>query len=260
MIWTLEDFEQACLRLSQAFDRVQDDDSNSSSSSSSSALAWTVVDAQQPYSSRPVKYLVHRHQARVSNGARLLNHGGPEEAIPQDDNDDNGDNNCTKLYDDPDVVVHQNGPNQDDETTSKPSSSSWEWNFSVVYSETWQAPVLYFHVHNDVYRGEPCTRTQIVRHLTKTLDAQNNNVSDSWDFVSQDEHPVTRLPSFFLHPCRTNERLQHLSNKDNKEEEDPAVVLLQWMSLILPSVGLSVSSADFVKVRTLLLAMADNND
>lgn len=242
MIWTLKAFEQACRCLTQALGQMADNDD-----SSLSLGAWALADDQvsQLHNNgrSPVQYLVRRHQvsANVTKG---------HEAIDLDIDDD--DDDCNKIYIDPDVVVHRNTPYPIDDDSNE--SSSWIWHFSIVYSETWQAPVLFFHVH-DLYRGEPCTRTLVVDYLSK-LHTQNQ-VSDSWEFCSQDEHPVTRMPSFFLHPCRTHERLQHLTRVAHPEidkEENPAVVLLQWMSILLPSVGLAVSSAEFVKVAAILRA------
>jgi ubiquitin-like-conjugating enzyme ATG10 len=73
-----------------------------------------------------------------------------------------------------------------------------------------------------------------------------NKVEDDWDFVSVDEHPVSRVPSFFLHPCRTEERMMALSKA---HDTPPAVRLLSWLSMILPSVGYSVPSSMFWSIK-----------
>ena len=231
MIWTPEAFERGCLGLSQAFGSMADNNNNNNNNNNASS--WRLAPNG--------RYLVRRHQVSMNVH---VNQGQSD--IDQDNCDYKSGN---EIYNDPDVVVAVESTQQH-QGDDKKQQSTWEWHFSVIYSETWQAPVLYFHVH-DLYCGEPCMRTQIVDYLTQLYAP--NNVSDNWEFCSQDEHPVTRMPSFFLHPCRTNERLQHLSSASaTAQQQDPALLLLQWMSLLLPSVGLAVSSNEFVKVSEFL--------
>jgi Autophagocytosis associated protein, active-site domain len=206
-------------------------------------------------------------------------------------------------------------------TTTTTSSSLVEWSFSVVYSDTWQVPVLYFHVQyqcshdddndSDTTTTTPCSRSMVVEMLSRVhhqniqmeqdddnednanniVNNRDNNVScfSSWDFVSSDEHPVTGLPCFFLHPCRTRDRVEILLNtipstttttttttktpstsltndaeKSDKQQQqqhesvpssessDLAMLLLIWMSLILPSVGHGFSAKTFARVMAKL--------
>jgi hypothetical protein len=134
---------------------------------------------------------------------------------------------------DPDVAGHPH-----DDT----GAAETEWIFHTVYNETWRAPVLFFHVQ---YRdGTACSRKVVLDRLSIQGHYPNQS-GDSWDFCSQEEHPGTGLPAFFLHPCRTQERLDAMQASTN----DEAVRLLSWMCMILPSVGYPISSRTFLKLK-----------
>jgi ubiquitin-like-conjugating enzyme ATG10 len=118
-------------------------------------------------------------------------------------------------------------------------SNVYEWRYSIVYSFTWRVPVLYFTVQTP--SGSPCPRDEVLSMLPGSLLQQ-----DSWDFLSYDEHPVTGVPSFFLHPCQTQNVLNILRQDcltDTKLE------LLSWLSLIIPSIGYSLPSTLFQEIR-----------
>ena len=170
--------------------------------------------------------------------------------IPVDENDSTEEEalwSNESLLIDPDVVVKV----LTDEIKSSESEFESEWNFSIVYSETWRVPVLYFSVQQK--DGTPCTRNHVLEVLQGDSHSHQNQVADSWDFVSHEEHPVSRCPSFFLHPCRTQERLETLLQTANSSISDVALRLLSWMSMIFPSVGCSLSSLTFQQIRDRLL-------
>ena len=122
--------------------------------------------------------------------------------------------------------------------------SSSSWRFSVVYSDTWKVPVLYFSVQDDS-GGNPCPRETVLSILPCP------EVSDTWDFLSHDEHPVTGVPSYFLHPCRTADRLE-LMLRGHPDKD--SVVLLSWFSLVLPAVGYRLPPALFQELHTSLMS------
>lgn len=135
---------------------------------------------------------------------------------------------------------------QDEETETtqrKQSSHHSEWRFSVVYSDTWRVPVLYFTVQDP--SGNPLPRDKVVAALPAS-----SQVQDTWDLVSYDEHPVSGVPSYFLHPCQTEARLKVLFNN---EPENKQLLLLSWMSLILPAIGYNFPSKIFQKVKHQIL-------
>ena len=129
-----------------------------------------------------------------------------------------------------------------------------EWSFSIVYSSVWSVPVLYFQVQFST--GVLMTRDEVLKILqrqpgTKKYDNDVNfdNNDDGWNFVSQEEHPITGVPAFFLHPCQSANRM-NLLYKENQHEvrSNPGKWILSWMSMILPSVGFQLSPKLFQKL------------
>lgn len=120
------------------------------------------------------------------------------------------------------------------------------WAFSIAYSDTFQVPVLYFHVHHQ--DGSPCIRSHVVRWLCpETEDSIDKTVDnfqmDSWEFISQEQHPHTCFPSYFLHPCRTSERIRLLQQTSSFSDDGERINLLWvWMSMILPAVNHPIPS------------------
>lgn len=153
------------------------------------------------------------------------------------------------ILSDGDAVVAVNKPRNCDLT---------EWRFSVAYSDVWLVPVLYFTVQR-ITDGAPCTRQEVLDmlHLYNHQNFATAGLDDSsWDFCSYDEHPVSGMPSFFLHPCRTLERLEALK----ASVQCPSVRLWSWFSMILPTVGLSVSPKCFQRVQRKLEEEEQNNE
>lgn len=144
----------------------------------------------------------------------------------------------------------------EDLTTDPDIATSWTarpepmWCFSIVYSDVWRVPVIYFTVQ--LMDGAPCSRDEVVNILRQ--QSPQNWVADSWDFVSCDEHPMAGTPAFFLHPCRTRERFQVLSANG---QWTASMQLWSWMSLIFPSLGFSIPSRTFQFVQKRLLCDAE---
>ena len=123
-----------------------------------------------------------------------------------------------------------------------------EWKFSIVYHEVWMVPVLYFQVH--FLDGKRCSRSSVLEALN-FHDSDSGGICnvdfviDTWDFLSEEEHPVTGIPSFFLHPCQTSARLQCMlkSLHDNSScgQDYNRYILLMWMTMILPAVKCKIA-------------------
>mmetsp|Transcript_14511 Transcript_14511/g.16881 ORF Transcript_14511/g.16881 Transcript_14511/m.16881 type:complete len:196 (+) Transcript_14511:2-589(+) len=169
-----------------------------------------------------------------------------------------------------------------------------EWTFSIVYNYIWSVPVLYFQVQFS--DGQMLSRKQVLKVLKEIQTnrdylheredgncdsddkSDNNNDDDdesTWDFISQEEHPITGIPTFFFHPCQTSARLYLVldgssaqnhnnytgSSKRNEDMNDkneisstrvrgPGIVtqechsghiLFTWLSMILPTAGFRIS-------------------
>ena len=128
------------------------------------------------------------------------------------------------------------------------------WYFSVVYSETYQVPVLYFHAQHTT-SGEPCSRAHVVRNLFPSGDPTTTTIitsDDSWEFISQEPHPHTGFPSYFLHPCRTSERIKLLRQGDENDDDDTVHYLWAWMCMMLPAVGFPIPAQFYRTVQASL--------
>lgn len=176
----------------------------------------------------------------ASSGEAHLEHPrvsrGQSAAIASNDDDlfiDDG------LVEDTDTVLPSCGSACHKET---------DWTFSIVYSHTWQQPVLYFFGQES--DGSPLTRTRVVDILSNLR--HRNKVQDSWDFVSAEEHPVSGMPAFFLHPCRTGALLETI----NSDPTDDALRLLSWMALIFPSVGYPIPAKLYNQLRQRLQSVS----
>lgn len=120
-----------------------------------------------------------------------------------------------------------------------------QWAFSIIYSETYRVPVLYFRVQET--NGTPCTRQRVLNWLYPTTQ---DLVEDTWEFVSQEEHPFSGLPSFFLHPCQTAQRLWLVRSDDGENNTDDCSILWTWMSMILPVVNYPIPPKLFLEIQT----------
>jgi ubiquitin-like-conjugating enzyme ATG10 len=77
--------------------------------------------------------------------------------------------------------------------------------------------------------------------------------SDSWEFVSQEPHPQTGFPSYFLHPCQTAARMKLLrQDQEQNGDDDNPKYLWAWMSMIFPAVGHSIPPTFYQTVHDTL--------
>jgi hypothetical protein len=120
-----------------------------------------------------------------------------------------------------------------------------EWTFSVAYSHIWHTPILYFTVQ--MSDGTPLTRQEVVNSLHSYCSDPKSFI-DTSDFVSIDEHPVTGIPSYYLHPCQTLKRLE-ISNANSI---CPALRLWSWMSMLLPTIGIIIRPTMFLRIQSKL--------
>jgi Autophagocytosis associated protein, active-site domain len=126
------------------------------------------------------------------------------------------------------------------------------WSFSIAYSSTYRVPVLYFQVNS--LNGDPCGRHHVLEMLRGTVEIPK----ETWEFVSQEEHPCSGLPSFFLHPCQSSQRLRLMAianslagaegNHATRDALANDTILWAWMSMILPFVGHAIPALYYVKI------------
>ena len=161
-----------------------------------------------------------------------------------DGNSDSPDHDGNILQDDHVVVIPQRNDSDEMELC---------WRLSIVYRDTWQCPVLYFRVEH-LYGSLVLSHESVIEMLRR--HHHQNHVEDPWEFVSLDEHPIHNTPFFFLHPCQTEARLRLLTTNRQKETNPPGALLLSWMSMILPSIGMSINARTFASIR---LRLFDRN-
>jgi len=114
----------------------------------------------------------------------------------------------------------------------------------IAYSHAYQVPVLYLTF------AEHLTNKSIA--LPSPDEVYNTLVPDGFKSpmrsvgvmgaLSIAEHPVTGVPAYSVHPCRTQEALSTLLDNAKSEASpyDGTVYLLLWFGVIGASVGLSV--------------------
>ncbi|MGK3734696.1 MAG: hypothetical protein ACI8RD_002248 [Bacillariaceae sp.] len=144
-----------------------------------------------------------------------------------------------------------------------------QWTFSIIYSSTFRVPMLYFSVQEMNMNGSPVGRQQVLEILRQEHNKRSSFAiiddipTDTWEFISQEEHPITGLVSYFLHPCQSAERLHLLTagKSDQKElcirpeqnltanESTSNNILWTWMSMIFPVVGHSIPASYFLKIQ-----------
>mmetsp|Transcript_16484 Transcript_16484/g.47401 ORF Transcript_16484/g.47401 Transcript_16484/m.47401 type:complete len:234 (-) Transcript_16484:1536-2237(-) len=126
-----------------------------------------------------------------------------------------------------------------DDAVFTTTTSVSEWAFSIVYSETWCVPVLYFHVQNS--DGSTMSRSEMLNLIEYT-----DSASASWDFISEEEHPVTGVPSLFLHPCQTAARMELLQSSTLYQESSKhELKLLCWMAMVFPALKFRISPRQY---------------
>jgi ubiquitin-like-conjugating enzyme ATG10 len=200
---TSEDFDAQAIALSEALKYMDDLEDRT-------LMQWR----QEPIESTNRVYLVHPVVLRKTVALPTDITGVAQEDPIEED---------TRLF-------------EDEATESSfADSPTFEWRYSIAFSDTWRVPVLHFTVQDS--NGNPCPRDLVLSMLPASSTQE-----DTWDFVSYDEHPITGTPSYFLHPCQTNDILSLMHN-DGKTHSSTR--LLSWLSLILPAVGHTFPSKVF---------------
>ncbi|TPX62699.1 hypothetical protein PhCBS80983_g00383 [Powellomyces hirtus] len=114
--------------------------------------------------------------------------------------------------------------------------------FHVIYSQTWQVPVMYFSAWTA--SGSPLSLDELKAVIKGGLPEIDEQFRTEYGMpvVSQQDHPVLGVPFFTIHPCQTAALLKELTAKSN----DPALTpLMSWMSVMgtvfhpLPLINLS---------------------
>jgi ubiquitin-like-conjugating enzyme ATG10 len=116
--------------------------------------------------------------------------------------------------------------------------------YDVVYSPSYQVPVLYLTFANaSTSKSIPLPSANEIYDMLvpRGFKTPMRDVG-VMGALSMAEHPITGVPAYFVHPCRTQEALAPLLGDTSHESgSEPAVeYLLLWFGVIGASVGLSV--------------------
>lgn len=114
-----------------------------------------------------------------------------------------------------------------------PSASAVHvYDYFVVYSSTYQVPVLYFQAsHLD---GRMLTWEEV----WADVPSHHRDEDIRWNFITQQEHPVTGVPCFHIHPCETKALMTSLTADASTPSPSSSNYLMAWLSAVGPVVGL----------------------
>lgn len=122
-------------------------------------------------------------------------------------------------------------PNEESSRTFVNTEELLEIEYHVVYSISYQVPVLYFKgFRND---GKPINLEDAWKIFKNPL-ADNKSQSTMLSILTQSDHPVLFTPFLGLHPCRTAELLNQMGVSENS--------ILTFLSLMGPFVKLNLKN------------------
>ncbi|GAB6028978.1 E2-like conjugating enzyme atg10 [Chamberlinius hualienensis] len=105
--------------------------------------------------------------------------------------------------------------------------------YHVVYSHSYNVPVLYFNMHHS--DGRLLTLEEVWQQVPD--EYRNELYFNRWGAITQQEHPLLCQPYFWIHPCQTE---SIMSQVELKNDED---YILSWLSMFGPLVGLKIPLA-----------------
>ncbi|KAK1074885.1 hypothetical protein LTR12_002404 [Friedmanniomyces endolithicus] len=105
--------------------------------------------------------------------------------------------------------------------------------YDIVYSPSYRVPVLYL-----THRSDPSADMHEL--LTPALYKPQLRGTGPLGALSMTDHPVTGIPAYFVHPCRTAEGMAAVGGMSAQE---PVEYLLLWLGLVGPGVGLAIPVA-----------------
>ncbi|KAF2266406.1 hypothetical protein CC78DRAFT_615211 [Lojkania enalia] len=114
----------------------------------------------------------------------------------------------------------------DDEALLDHPSEQVAVQYDIIYSTSYQVPVIYFRVKDPAYRFPPTMEILYQYIIPRQFKQQTDNTGVIGGITVAD-HPFTNSPAFFIHPCRTAKVLEtSLETKDIGPKE----YLILWMT------------------------------
>lgn len=103
--------------------------------------------------------------------------------------------------------------------------------YHVLYSHTYQVPVLYFSCCHS--NGQPLSIEEVWSNVPSVHQGRVSH--NSWSMISQEEHPILGRPFYYIHPCHTTDAMKCLWTRTS-----PVDYLTSWLSMFGPLVGLDL--------------------
>ncbi|KAK4186454.1 hypothetical protein QBC35DRAFT_554057 [Podospora australis] len=114
-----------------------------------------------------------------------------------------------------------------------PSTNAGRVMYEIHLHPTYQAPCLWFSLHNLPADERALDIDTVFRRLVPDQYKEGLRSAGPIGGISADHHPVTGLPSFFVHPCLLGEAMSRFDcSKEN--------YLMVWLGLVGGCVGLWV--------------------
>ena len=115
------------------------------------------------------------------------------------------------------------------------------YHYTIVYSESYQVPVIYFTA--SWQDGRQLHLHEVWEQIPSTSD-----IVDKLSTLTQTEHPILGIPCYHVHPC--NSAVMMSSVLEDARQDDDNVkwqtrYLIMWLSLISPLVNLPFSASLF---------------
>ncbi|XP_036383415.1 ubiquitin-like-conjugating enzyme ATG10 [Megalops cyprinoides] len=123
----------------------------------------------------------------------------------------------------------------DEEHADSDKASVIRYEYHVLYSCSYQAPVLYFRA--STLDGRPLSLEEMWDNVHPNY--RTRLLQGPWDTITQQEHPLIGQPFFVLHPCRTQEFMTPVLSAARAENRSVNYIV-SWLSLVGPVVGLGV--------------------
>ncbi|XP_058024800.1 ubiquitin-like-conjugating enzyme ATG10 [Ahaetulla prasina] len=137
------------------------------------------------------------------------------------------------VNDEPTFLSVEEGLDDSQEAGVSEVSEVIRYEYHVLYSCSYQAPVLYFRA--SFLDGKPLTLDEIWKSVHECY--RDRLWQGPWDTITQQEHPLLGQPFFVLHPCRTNEFMSSILSNLRKQKKHTNYII-SWLSVVGPVVGL----------------------
>ena len=144
-----------------------------------------------------------------------------------------------------DCLADESVINQSDSMVSEKAipQEYCNYEYHVVYSSSYQVPVLYFNVNrqNGTLLPLDTIWQQVPRYYQERLKHER------WTFITQQEHPVLARPFYQLHPCYTDKFMTSVKSmrtglgdkKMTSGAKESFKYLVVWLSVVALWSGLS---------------------